>query len=97
MNRITAIGYTVLGVAAALFWFISILSLSLWNPSRFTIGIVTVCIAMINISGLVYLIRKRADHGRWLIAAGLCGNGLSLFVIVYALAGSLFLEYVFRM
>jgi hypothetical protein len=97
MHRIIAIGYTMFGVAATLFWFIVIPHLSFWNPSRYTLGIVIICVAMINISGLVYLIRKRADSGRWLIATGLIGNGVSLFVIVYALAGCLFLEYVFRM
>jgi len=97
MHRITTIGYTVFGVAATLFWFIIVPHLNSWEPSRYTFGIVVICIAMVNIVGFVYLIRKRADYGRWLIATGLIGNSLSLFIIVYALAGSLFLEYFFQM
>ena len=97
MHRIIAIGYTVFGVVATLCWFIVIPHLSSWNPSRYTLGIVIIFIAMINISGLFYLTRKRADSGRWLTVMGLTGNGVSLFVIVFALVGSLFLEYFFRM
>ena len=97
MHRIIAIGYTVFGVSASLFWVIIILYLRLWNPSRYTLGFVIIGIAMINIMGLVYLIRKRADYRRWLIITGVSGNGLSLFVIVYSLVGCLFLQYVFRM
>jgi uncharacterized membrane protein len=97
MHRIAAIGYAVFGVVAALFLIISIPYLKVWNPSRYTVGFVTVAIAMINILGLVYLIRHREDYERWLLIATGLGNGLSLFVIIFSLAGSFFLEYIFRM
>jgi hypothetical protein len=96
-HRITVIGYTVFGVAATLFWLIIIPNLRFWNPSRYTLGFVILCIATTNLLGLVSVTRKRDDCGRWLIATGLLGNGLSLFIIVFALAGAFFLEYVFRM
>jgi hypothetical protein len=97
VHQIAAYGYTVFGFAATLFWFILIPNLKPWNPSRYTLGLLVICIAMTNFSGLIYLIRKRNDCGRWLIAAGLLGNGFSIFVIVFSLAGCIFLEYVFRM
>lgn len=97
VHRITVIGYTVFGVAATLLWFLIVPNLKLWNPSRYTLGFVIICIATINLFGLFYLIRKRDDYGRWLIVTGLLGNGLSLFLIVFSSAGFFFLEYVFRM
>ena len=97
IHRITVVGYTVFGVSATLFWFIIIPNLRFWNPSRYTLGFVTICIATANLFGFVYLIRNRDEYGRWLIATGLLGNGLSLFVIVFSFAGCFFLEYVFRM
>ena len=97
MHRITVIGYAVFGIAATLFLLIIIPYLRVWNPSWYTLGFVIICIATINIFGLVYLIRNRDDYGRWLLIATALGNGLSLFVIVFSLAGCLFLEYVFRM
>jgi len=97
VHRIAGIGYTVFGVAATLFWCIIIPNLKSWNPSRYTLGFVVICIAMTNLFGLIYLIRKRDDYGRWLIATGLLGNGLSIFIILFSLAGCFFLEFVFRM
>jgi hypothetical protein len=97
VRRIAVIGYTVFGVAATFFWFIFIPNLKCWNPSRCTLGFVVICIAMTNLLGLIYLIRKRGDYERWLIATGLLGNGLSIFIIVFSLAGCIFLEYFFRM
>jgi hypothetical protein len=97
VHRITIIGYTVFGVVAPLFWFIIIPNLKFWNPSRYTLGFVIICVATTNLFGLVSLIRKRDEYGLWLIATGLLGNGLSLFIIVFSLAGCFFLETVFRM
>ena len=97
MQRIAVIGCTVFGVAATSFWFITIPYLNTWNPSRKTIGVVVVSIATANLFGLLYLFRKRLDYGRWLVATGLIGNGLSLLIIIYSLAGCFFLGYLFRM
>jgi hypothetical protein len=97
MRRIIATGYMALGVSATLFWFIIIPNLKFGYLSRYTLSWVIMGIALINIGGLVYLIRKRRDHPRWLVITGISGNGLSLFVIVYSILGCLFLEYVFRM
>ena len=87
----------VFGVFSTLFWFILIAHLKSWQPSRLTLGTIVMAIAVINIAGLVYLIRKYRKHPRWLVITGVCGNALSLLLIVYAILGSLFLEYVFRM
>jgi hypothetical protein len=87
----------VLGVSTALFWFIIIPNLKFGYLSRYNLSLVIMGIALINIGGLVYLIRKRRDHPRWLVITGASGNGLSLCVIVYSMLGCLFLEYVFRM
>ena len=97
MHRITIIGYAVFGVVSTFSLFIIIAYLRSWNPSWYTLGLVIICIATINILGLAYLIRNRDDYGRWLLIATALENGLSLFVIVFSLAGCFFLEYVFRM
>jgi hypothetical protein len=91
MRRIIATGDMALGFSTTLFW------LKFGYLSRYTLSWVIMGIAIINIGGLVYLIRKRRDHPRWLVITGISGNGLSLFVIVYSILGCLFLEYVFRM
>jgi hypothetical protein len=97
MHRIAVIGYAVFGVVATVFLFFIIPNLKSWNPSRYTLGFVTTVIAAINIFGLVFLIRNREGYERWLLIATGIGNGLSLFVIIFSLAGCFFLEYVFRM
>ena len=97
MHRITVIGFALFGVVATLFLFIIIPYLRFWNPSWYTLGFVIICIATINIFGLVYLIRNRDDYGLGLLITTALGNGLSLFVIVFSLAGCFFLEYVFHM
>jgi len=97
MHRTIATGCAVLGIFTMLFCFIIILRLISWNPSRLELGLAIITIAMINIGGLVYLIRKRRDHPLWLVIIGISGNVVSLFVIVYSILGLLYLEYVFRM
>ena len=97
MHRIAVIGSAVFGVVATMSLFIIIPYLRFWNPSRYTASFVIICIATTNILGLVYLIRNRDGYGRWLFIATGLGNGLSLFIIVFSLAGCFFLEYVFRM
>ena len=97
VHRTIVIGYTLFGVATTLLWFLIVLNLKFWNPSRYTLGFIIICTATINLFGFLYLIRKRDDYGRWLIVSGLLGNGLSLFLIVLSTAGSFFLEYIFRM
>ena len=96
-SRTVVIGYTVFGVATTLLWFLIVLNLKFWNPSRYTLGFIIICIATINLFGLFYLIRKRDAYGRWLIVSGLLGNGVSLFLIVFSTAACFFLEYIFRM
>jgi hypothetical protein len=97
MRRTTASAYTIFGVMTTLFWFVLIPQLSSWRPSRLTLGSIVAAVAVINIAGLVYLVKNYRIHPRWLVVAGIFGNGLSLFVIVYAAAGLIFLEYFFRM
>lgn len=97
VHRTTVIGYTVFGVATTLLWFLIVPNLKFWNPSWYTLGLVIICIATINLFGIFYMIRKRDDYGRWLIVSGLLGNGLSLFLIVFSTVGCFFLEYIFRM
>jgi hypothetical protein len=96
-DRITAWAFTAIGVVTALAWFFLVPHLKSWQPSRLELGLIAAAIATVNVAGLVYLIRYRRGHPRWMVAAGIGGNGLSLFVIVYAIVGMLFLEYCFRM
>lgn len=97
MRRIIAVVYMALGVFTALFWIIMIPNLKFGYLSRYHLTLVIMGIALINVGGLIYLIRKRRDYPRWLVITGISGNGLSLFVIVYSILGCLFLEYAFRM
>jgi uncharacterized membrane protein len=97
IRRIIAAGFMALGVSTVLFLFIIIRNLKFGYLSRYNLSLVIMGIALINIGGIVYLIRKRRDHPRWLIITGISGNGLSLFMIIYSILGCLFLEYVFRM
>lgn len=96
-RRIIAAGYMAFGIASTIFWFVVIPHVSSWRPSRLTVGLLIAAIALANVAGLVYLIRGYRTHPRWLVAVGVGGNALSLFVIAYAVVGCLYLEYFFRM
>ena len=85
------------GVSCAIFRFIIIAHLNSWRPDRLTLGSIAAAITIINIGGLYYPARHRREHPRWLIVTEILGNCLSLFVIVYAVLGMLYLEYVFRL
>jgi hypothetical protein len=97
MRRITAAGFAAFGAAAVLFWFAAVPHLKTWRPSPLAVGLMIAAVGMVNIAGLIYLIGRYREHPRWLVAVGIAGNGLSLFVIAYAAAGMIFLEYFFRM
>jgi len=96
-QRIITIGLVAFGVLAAVFWFIVIPHLTRWHPSRPTLAAIAVSIAVANAAGIVYPIRNRAACSPWWMMIGVAANGLSLFVVLYAVAGLVFLEYVFRM
>jgi len=97
MRRITAAGFAAFGAAAVIFWFIAIPHLETWRPSPLAVGLMIAAVGLVNIAALIYLIRGYREHPRWLVAVGIVGNALSLFVIGYAAAGMIFLEYFFRM
>ncbi len=97
MRRITAAGLAAFGAASVVFWFVAVPYLETWRPSPLAVGLMVAAIAAVNITGLIYLIRGYREHPRWLVAVGIVGNALSLFVIAYAAAGMIFLEYFFRM
>jgi hypothetical protein len=96
-RQIIAAGHMVFGVLSTVFWFIIIPHLSSWQPSRYVLGGIVAAVGLINIAGLIYLIGGYRVHPRWVVAAGICGNALSIFIIAYAVVGCLYLEYFFRM
>lgn len=96
-HPLIAKGYMVFGICTAVLSFVVISNLKTWNPSPYYLGVIASATAVLNTAGLFHLIRKRRDHSGWIIIPGIIGNAISLFVIIYSVAGSLFLEYIFRM
>lgn len=99
VRRVTAAAFVLLGLSTAVLWFLLLFRIYRWYtliPKHDPI-LVTFAIALINLAGLAYLRLDRHNHPRWLVIAGIAGNGLSLCVIGFSVLGHFFLKYFFRM
>lgn len=99
MQRTPAIAFTVVGAFTALMWILLLFRVCDWNLVSPGVSptVISITIAMVNIAGLIFLIRHRRHFGPGLFVAGVAGNGLSLFINCFSTLGYIFIKYIFHM